>query len=150
VLYCLYSRIKRRFMLRMQSELNKKEQVRTPQERRPSGICPSAPSLQHLPLWPANHGFQKVRICWRPSNHARWWRLAGSGRGAEQGHGNCTVAEYLQTWELKLSTTKMVSAAFHLNNKEAKRELKVKYDNETLPFCSEQKYLGITSRNTSE
>ena len=27
-------------------------------------------------------------ICWRPSNHACWWRLAGSGRGAEQGYGN--------------------------------------------------------------
>ena len=37
-----------------------------------------------------------------------------------------TLAEYLQTWKLKLSTTKTMSAAFHLNNKEAKRELKVK------------------------
>jgi len=34
-----------------------------------------------------------------------------------------TVSEYLQTWKLKLSTTKTVSAAFHLDNKEAKREL---------------------------
>jgi len=31
-----------------------------------------------------------------------------------------TVSEYLQTWKLKLSTTKMVPAAFHLN-KEVKR-----------------------------
>ena len=54
-----------------------------------------------------------------------------------------TVGEYLQTWKLKLRTTKTVSAAFHLNNKEAKRELKVKYNNETLPF-SEPQYLGIT------
>jgi len=30
-----------------------------------------------------------------------------------------TVGEYLQTWKLKLSTTKTVSAAFHLNKKEA-------------------------------
>jgi len=37
-----------------------------------------------------------------------------------------------------------MSAASHLNNKEAKRELKVKYNNETLPFCSEPKYLGAT------
>jgi len=28
-----------------------------------------------------------------------------------------TVNEYLQTWKLKLSTLKTVSAAFHLNNK---------------------------------
>jgi len=53
-----------------------------------------------------------------------------------------TLGEYLQTWKLKLSTTKTVSAVFHLTNKEAKRELKVNFNNETLPFCSEPKYLG--------
>ena len=37
-----------------------------------------------------------------------------------------------------------MSAAFHPNNKEAIRELKVKYNNETLPFCSEPEYLGVT------
>jgi len=47
-----------------------------------------------------------------------------------------TLGEYLQTRKLKVSTTKTVWAAFHLNNKEAKRELKVKYNNEWLPFCS--------------
>jgi len=55
-----------------------------------------------------------------------------------------TLGEYLQTWKLKISTTKTVSAAFHLNNKKAKRDLKVKYNNETLPFCSKPKYLGVT------
>jgi len=55
-----------------------------------------------------------------------------------------TVGEYLQTWRLKLSTTKMVLAVFHLNNKEAKRELKVNHNNETLLFCSDPKYLGVT------
>ena len=55
-----------------------------------------------------------------------------------------TIGEYLQTWKLKLSTTKTVSAVFHLNNKEAKHELKVNHNNETLPFCSEPKYLGVT------
>jgi len=54
-----------------------------------------------------------------------------------------TTGEYLQTWKLKLSTTKTLSAALHLSNKKAKRELKVKYNNETLPFCSEPKYLGV-------
>jgi len=44
---------------------------------------------------------------------------------------------------LKLSTTKTVSAVFHLNNNEAKRELKVNYNNEILPFCPESKYLGV-------
>jgi len=55
-----------------------------------------------------------------------------------------TVSEYPQTWKLKLSTTKTVSAVFHFSNKEAKRELKVNHNNETLPFCSEPKYLRIT------
>ena len=38
------------------------------------------------------------------------------------------LSAYLQTWRLKLSHTKTVSAAFHLNNRETKRELKV-YNN---------------------
>ena len=32
-----------------------------------------------------------------------------------------TIDEYLQTWKLKLGTTKTMSALFYLNNKEAKR-----------------------------
>jgi len=55
-----------------------------------------------------------------------------------------TVGEYIQTWKLKLSTTKTESAAFHLNNKEAKRELKVNFNNKILPFSPEPKYLGVT------
>ena len=55
-----------------------------------------------------------------------------------------TLDEYLQTWKLKLSTTTTVSAVFHLNNKEAKRELKVNFNYESLPFCSEPKNLGVT------
>ena len=54
-----------------------------------------------------------------------------------------TLSEYLQTWKLKLSTTRTVSAVFHLKSKEAKRELKVNLNNETLPFCSEPKYLAV-------
>ena len=45
-----------------------------------------------------------------------------------------TVGGYLQTWKVKLSTIETVSAIFHLNNKEAKLELKVNFNNETLPF----------------
>ena len=47
-----------------------------------------------------------------------------------------TIGEYLQTWKLKLSTTKTVSAAFHLNNKEAKRELRSQFQqrNPALPL----------------
>jgi len=55
-----------------------------------------------------------------------------------------TLGVYFHSWKLKLSTTKRISAVFHLNNKEAKHELKVNFNNETLPFCSEPKYLGVT------
>ena len=44
-----------------------------------------------------------------------------------------TLGEHLHTWKLKLSTTKTVLAVFHLNKKEAKRELKVNFNNKTLP-----------------
>ena len=55
-----------------------------------------------------------------------------------------TLGEHLQIWKLKLSTTKAVLAVFHLNNKETKRELKVNHNNETLLFCSEPTYFGVT------
>jgi len=47
--------------------------------------------------------------------------------------------------EAKAQHNKTVLAFFHLNNEEAKRELKTNFNNETLPFCSESKYLGVTS-----
>jgi len=59
-----------------------------------------------------------------------------------------TRGKYLQTWTLKLRTTKTLSAVFHLNNKEAKRELKVNFNDETCPFCSEPKYFGVTLHRT--
>ena len=46
-----------------------------------------------------------------------------------------TLSAYLQTWRLKLSHTKMVTAAFYLNNREAKRELKV-YNRGRKPDCT--------------
>jgi len=53
-----------------------------------------------------------------------------------------TVGEYLQTWKLKLSTTKTVSATFHLSNKEANPELKVNYTTKPCP--------SVPSPNSSE
>jgi len=38
---------------------------------------------------------------------------------------------------------KTVLVVFHLYNKEAKRELKVNHNNETLPFCSEPKEVRV-------
>ena len=54
-----------------------------------------------------------------------------------------TLSAYLQTRRLKLSHTKRVTAAFHLNNREAKREPKAYNNRRLLPFCSTPIYLGI-------
>ena len=54
-----------------------------------------------------------------------------------------TLLAYLQTWRLNLSHTKTVTAAFHLNNREAKRELKVYNNGRLLPFCLTPTYLGV-------
>ena len=45
---------------------------------------------------------------------------------------------------MKLSKSKMVLSAFHLNNKEAKRELLVGLNGNPLPFSATLKYLGVT------
>ena len=54
-----------------------------------------------------------------------------------------TLSSYLQKWKLKLSTTKTVTAAFHLYNKEAARELKIAAEGRILPFFAEPTYLGV-------
>ena len=54
-----------------------------------------------------------------------------------------TLSAYLQTWRLKLSHTKTVTAAFHLNNRKAKREIKVYNNGRLLPFCPTPTYLGV-------
>ena len=54
-----------------------------------------------------------------------------------------TLSAYLQTWRLKLSHTETVTAAFHLNNREAKRELKVYNNGRLLPFCPTPTYLRV-------
>ena len=54
-----------------------------------------------------------------------------------------TLSAYLQTWRLKLSHTKTLTEAFHLNKREAKRELKVYNNGRLLPFCPTPTYLGV-------
>ena len=55
-----------------------------------------------------------------------------------------TLSAYLQTWRLKLSYTKTMTAAFHLNNQKTKSELKVyNNNNRLLPFCPASTYLGV-------
>ena len=45
------------------------------------------------------------------------------------------LSSYLQTWRLKLNHTKTLTAAFHLNNRKTKHELKVCNNGKLLPFC---------------
>ena len=54
-----------------------------------------------------------------------------------------TLSAYFQIWRLKLSHTKMVTAAFHLNNRETKRELNVSNNDKPLSFCPTLTYLGM-------
>ena len=54
-----------------------------------------------------------------------------------------TLSAYLQTWRLKLSQTKTMTAAFYLNNREAKREIKVYNNGRLLPFCPTPTYFGV-------
>ena len=59
------------------------------------------------------------------------------------GQDMTTLSAYLQTWRLKLRNTKTVTAAFHLNNIKAKRELNVYNNGNLLPPCPVPTYLGI-------
>ena len=53
------------------------------------------------------------------------------------------ISTYLQTWRLQLCQTKTVTTAFHLNNREAKRELNIYNNGKRLPFCPVPTYLGV-------
>ena len=72
---------------------------------------------------------------------AFFWKLKGLGGNLSQDIS--TLSAYLQTWRLKLSHTKTVTTAFHLNNREAKRELKVYNNDRLLLFCSTPTYHGV-------
>ena len=49
--------------------------------------------------------------------------------------GMIVLSEYLQTWRQKLSYSKTTTAAFHVNNREAKLEPAGHKNNSLLPFC---------------
>ena len=53
------------------------------------------------------------------------------------------LSAYVQTWWLKLCHIKTVTAAFHLHNREAKRELKRNNNGKVLLFCPVSTYLGV-------
>ena len=53
------------------------------------------------------------------------------------------LVDYLRKGRLQLSVGKRVSAAYHLNNREAKRELDVFVDNKRMVFQRAPKYIGV-------
>ncbi|KAJ3587791.1 hypothetical protein NHX12_011387 [Muraenolepis orangiensis] len=67
------------------------------------------------------------------------WSAVEQGLNQDMG----ILAAYLRKWRLQLSTGKTVSAAYHLCNREAKRELPVSVDNKRLEHQLAPKYLGV-------
>ena len=68
-----------------------------------------------------------------------------SWKEMEEGLNNdmTILVDYLRKWRLQLNIDKTVSAAYHLNNREAKRELGVFVDNKRLVFQQAPKYPGV-------
>ena len=54
-----------------------------------------------------------------------------------------TLQAYYHQWRLKLNAQKTICSVFHLNNKEADRQLRVKLRGTLLPFSSTPTYLGV-------
>ena len=98
-------------------------------------------SFLHLHIRSAFHNFPEVCVCRRPGIDAYHKRLEDFGGHPSQ--DMTTLSAYLQTWRLKLSHTKTVTTAFHLKNREAKRELKICNNGKLLPYCPTPTYLGV-------
>ena len=71
--------------------------------------------------------------------HRPTWKAVEEGLNQDMD----VLAAYLRSWRLQLSKGKTVSAAFHLCNREARRELEISVDNEPLEFQQAPKYLGV-------
>ena len=54
-----------------------------------------------------------------------------------------TISTYLQTYGLQLSHIKRMTMAFHLDNREIKRDLNIYNNDKRLPFCPVPTYLGV-------
>ncbi|XP_038075621.1 uncharacterized protein LOC119743290 [Patiria miniata] len=67
------------------------------------------------------------------------WETIESGLMADMD----TLSTYLSNWHLKLSVAKTMSSAFHLNNREASRELNIIVNNNRLQFQATPTYLGV-------
>ena len=59
------------------------------------------------------------------------------------------LSSYLKNWKLKHSVAKTVTAAFHLHNREAKRELNIVAKGRSLPFSTTRFTVVLSSTNHS-
>ena len=103
-------------------------------------------TLQYLHLWPAKHRLQNAYTRRRLCSHASWRTMTSSGRGAIQIHGNCRWIP--PDMEVKSQYYKGSLGSLRSQQQEAKRELKVNHNNETLLFCYEPKCFGVTLDRT--
>ncbi|KAL7879144.1 hypothetical protein AOLI_G00101180 [Acnodon oligacanthus] len=67
------------------------------------------------------------------------WKALEDGLNSDMG----ILADYFQKWHLQLSVGKTVTAAYHLNNRKARRELDVYVGKNRLEFQQAPKYLGV-------
>ena len=75
----------------------------------------------------------------RSSIVALFWKLAGLEEDFKIG----LLLAYRQTWRLKLSHTKTVTAVFHLSNRVSKSELEVHSSDKFLSISSTPTYLRV-------
>ena len=59
-----------------------------------------------------------------------------------------SLSEYYERWFLNANPGKTQVCAFHLNNHQAQRKLKIKWDGKTLENCKYPVYLGVTLDRT--
>ena len=58
------------------------------------------------------------------------------------------LVRFFRRWRLRLSEAKTTTTPFHLNTKEAGKELVVHVNGNTLPPCANPRYLGVTLDRT--
>ena len=106
-----------------------------------TGIGFDPPPFQHLLIRSAFHASQKYAYADDLAllYASRDWKAVKDTLSQDM----TTLSAYFQTWRLKLIYTKTVTVAFHLNNREAKRELNVYNNGNLLPLFPVPTYFGV-------
>ena len=118
------------------------KQTETHQQWHPTRICSVAPALQCLHSRLNTNQLEEVRIC------RRHCLAQSSSRREHDWRDMSILSTWLKQWRLKLSEAKTVSATFHLNKREAKRELNVNISGRQLTCQRTPTYLGVKNDRT--